>query len=179
MDFFKPRVQIRLQEFDYSEEGYYFVTICTSDHKNIFGLIKDGQMKLNTFGMIAENSWKGIPLHFKNTELDEFIVMPNHIHGIIIINPLVGAGHARPLRINNLSQIIGSFKAAVSKQINGLIKIHFQWQRSYYDHIIRTEESLNNIREYIINNPTKWDEDENNPDRPLKGGTCPAPTGLS
>ncbi|MBU0897448.1 MAG: transposase [Candidatus Omnitrophica bacterium] len=108
--------------------------------------------------------------------------MPNHIHGIIIINNPVGTGHAlsfnKNTKNNNLSDIIGSFKSAASKQISQLNNISFKWQRSFHDHIIRTTHSLKNIREYIINNPGTWDNDENNiVNYSIKGKACLAPTG--
>ncbi len=143
-------------------------------------------MKINQHGGIVKNAWLQIPNHFSNTELDEFVIMPNHIHGIIIINNPVGTGHAlsfnKNTKNNHLSVIIGSFKSAVSKQINQLNNMPFGWQRSFYDHIIRTTHSLENIREYIINNPKTWDTDENNiinysiKDK-IKDKACLVPTG--
>ena len=122
-------------------------------------------MILNQYGAIAKNSWVDLPNHHKNIQLDEFIIMPNHIHGIIIINNPVGNGPARSSKYqkpNNLSVMIGLYKSTVTKQINRINNNIFKWQKSFYDHIIRTEKSLNNIRQYIINNPATWDTDENN-----------------
>ena len=122
-------------------------------------------MILNQHGEIARNAWLDLPNHHKNMKLDEFIIMPNHIHGII--NAVGGAGPARPSteykNINNLSIIIGSYKSSVSRQINKLNHNEFRWQRSFHDEIIRTgNRALYNIRKYIINNPANWDTDENN-----------------
>ncbi len=108
--------------------------------------------------------------------------MPNHIHGIIIINNPVGTGHAlssnKNTINNNLSNIIGSFKSAASKRINQINNNKFKWQRSFYDHIIRTNDSLNNIRNYIVNNPSTWDNDEHNiKNCSIKDKACLVPTG--
>jgi putative transposase len=166
MKHFKPRKQNRLKDYDYSRNGCYFVTICTNNRKEIFGIIANNQIILNKYGDIARNSWLDLPNHHKNIKLDEFVVMPNHIHGILIIDNPVANGPARSStkypKSDNLSVVIGSYKSAVSKQINQLNNIKFKWQKSFYDHIIRTDKSLNIIRKYIINNPAKWDRDENN-----------------
>ncbi|MBL7073419.1 MAG: transposase [Candidatus Omnitrophica bacterium] len=133
-------------------------------------------MILNQYGNIAKNAWLDLPNHHDNIRLDEFTLMPNHVHGIIGIKNPVGVGPARPF--NNLSIIIGSYKSSVTKQINRLNNNAFKWQRSFYDHIIRTDESLYSIREYIINNPSKWDDDENNiKNYSLEGKAGLAPTG--
>ncbi|MFH0771653.1 MAG: transposase [Candidatus Omnitrophota bacterium] len=95
---------------------------------------------------------------------DAFVIMPNHIHGIIVIECPVGNGPARSVdENNNLSVVIGSYKSSVTKQINRINNAGFKWQKSFYDHIIRNDKSLNSIREYIVNNPLTWDKDENNP----------------
>ncbi|MCP4653037.1 MAG: hypothetical protein GY858_06615 [Candidatus Omnitrophica bacterium] len=139
-------------------------------------------MALNQCGEIVKNAWLDLPNHHKNIELDEFIVMPNHIHGII--NVVAGAGPARPsnknTKNNNLSIIIGSYKSTVTKQINKLNNNSFKWQRSFHDEVIRTSNrSLYNSRHYIVNNPATWDNDENNiKNYSVKGeaGLAPATT---
>ena len=101
MDKFPTRKPNRLKAYDYSTAGYYYVTICTYNRKESFGYIENNRIVLNEYGKITEKTWKEIPNHYPNVELDEFIVMPNHIHGIIIIkNPAVGDGHARPDKIS-------------------------------------------------------------------------------
>ena len=158
------RKQIRLKDYDYSQSGYYYVTICTQNREYIFGDISNVAMILNQYGDVAKNSWLDLPNHHKNTQLDAFVIMPNHIHGIIIKNKPVGNRPACSVnKNNNLSVIIGSYKSTVTKQINRIDKPAFQWQKSFHDHIIRTTNSLNNIREYIVNNPLTWNNDENNP----------------
>jgi len=172
------RRSIRLKEYDYSQSGSYFVTVCTQDHEEIFGKIIDGEMLLNDVGKIVERCWKEIPNHFKDVGLDQFICMPNHVHGIIVIwsndnenQKNVGAIHELPLhekmvtrRKMLLPRIIGYFKMNSSKQINVVNGTIGQpvWQRNYYEHVIRSEEELNKIRRYIINNPPKWEYDQEN-----------------
>ena len=160
----KHRKQIRFRKYDYSSNGYYFMTICTQNRKCLFGNIINNKMVLNEFGKIINDVFLTIPKHFDNVELDEFVIMPNHIHGIVII---VGAGSSRPI----LGQIIGYFKYISTKNINDLsgsenptptIKIKKIFQRNYYEHIIRNEYELNRIRKYIQNNPMNWEEDINN-----------------
>ena len=161
---------IRLQNYNYSQQGYYFITICTENKKYFFGDIVYGKMMLNNCGKIADKCWQEIPQHYPNVDLDVFQVMPNHAHGIIIINN-VGVQNSEPLQQANRFQhiiprsvgsIIRGFKIGVTKQCRNE-KIDFQWQRSFYDHIIRQDESLDKIREYIVNNPIKWDLDRHNP----------------
>ncbi len=166
------RKSIRLMYYDYASAGYYFVTIVSNKRKCIFGEIENGNLKLNPAGLIVENSWEKIPLHYPNVNVDTFIVIPNHFHGIIIIND-VGARHASPLhkhltsKTNTLGHIIGSFKSAVTKQIHdlGINNQEKIWQRNYYEHIIHDERDYNEIYEYIQFNPINWSLDEENPER--------------
>ena len=169
----------RLKGYDYSLCGYYYVTICTQNREEAFGIVENNLMIMNQYGEIVNNAWLEITEHFQNVKLDEFIIMPNHIHGIIIINNPVGTGHALSFinRNNDLSVIIGSFKSAVTKQINQLNNGSFKWQRSFYDHVVRMDNSLNKIRKYIRNNHLKWGDDENNlKNYGLKGQACLTPT---
>ena len=149
----KYRKPNRLKYYDYSNAGWYFVTICTQNHLHHFGEILDKEMVLNDVGSITNKIWNEIPDHYPTVELDEFIIMPNHIHGIIINNSDVGERHASPL----LGNIIGSFKSAVTKSVHLYDNNNFKWQRSFYDRIIRNEKELYNIRKYIQQNPHKWD----------------------
>jgi putative transposase len=165
---------IRLKEYDYSQLGGYFVTICTHKRECILGEIVDGEVRLSPFGEIAERHWDEIPRYFPGVELDASIIMPNHIHGIIVMNKLVGAIHESPLRMTRkqrrnmiLSKIIGRFKMTAAKEINLLRNTMGSqiWQRNYYEHIIRNDRDLNNIRDYVVNNPLQWFHDDENPDR--------------
>jgi REP element-mobilizing transposase RayT len=159
----KERKLNRLKDYNYSQNGYYFVTICTKNREEWFGQIDGEKMILNKCGEIAKNFWVQIPKHSRNVSLDEFIVMPNHIHGILII---VGNAYMRSLQNRTnmlLSKIIQLYKASVTREINSLQNdFCFKWHKSFYDHIIRNEKTLNNIREYIVNNPLKWEFDIEN-----------------
>jgi len=179
-----------LKNFDYSQNGWYFVTICTKNRECLFGEIVDNKMVLNKYGEIVNHCWLDIQKHYNNVELDVFQTMPNHIHGIIIIqnsNQSVGndpcvvptnnyqVGHGDPTLQNNIRQqqllcrIIKCFKTITTKKyIDGVNNNQFPrfdkqiWQRSFYDHIIRNENSLFKIRQYIRDNPQNWDKDRNN-----------------
>ncbi|WP_150468387.1 transposase [Francisella sp. SYW-9] len=173
----------RLENFDYSQNGYYYVTICTKERVNYFGdILSDGQMTLNDCGKIVYAALENISKFYEQVLLDEFVVMPNHIHAIIIMqkdNVNVGTEQCSVLsnldeesmveqfatttnRVN-LSQIIKSYKNICTKQIrNNLGLSDFEWQRSFYDHIIIDEQSLLKIREYIKDNPAKWHLDKYN-----------------
>ncbi|MBS9395324.1 MAG: hypothetical protein HEQ29_20095 [Dolichospermum sp. LBC05a] len=256
------RRSIRLKRYDYTQQGAYFVTICTHQRNCLFGEIVDGEIKLNTNGEIARGSWLSIPRYFKNVELDEFVIMPNHLHGIIIIESSEVAGEAlanqdfsqsfsevagealanqdfsqsfsevagealanqdfsqffsevagealanqdfsqffsevagealanqdfsqqqnlssqcfaptvytgETVKINgtkpqSLAAITQNYKSVSTRQINRMNKAkgNVIWQRNYYEHIIHNEEALNNIREYIVNNPINWVKDQENP----------------
>jgi REP element-mobilizing transposase RayT len=174
---FQNKYRIRstkLKGWDYSHNGMYSVTICTKGRESYFGEIKDKRMKLLKIGETAQKNWQEIPKHFPDVSLDEFIIMPNHIHGIIMINNVETQNFAS-LHHNqynyqnkfgpqskNLSSIIRGFKTGVKKWAT-MNNIFFQWQPGFYDHIIRNEKSLNEIREYIRINPLKWEFDKNNP----------------
>lgn len=159
------RRSIRLTGYDYSQNGAYFVTICTNNRRFLFGDVIQDKMNLNPLGLIVEDCWQEIPMHFPNVLPDmlAWIVMPNHIHGIVIIDD--GARHASPVqRPTTLGVIIGSFKSAVARKINILHRTPGApvWQRNYYEHIIRDETEWKNILNYIETNPLRWSEDQEN-----------------
>ncbi len=166
----KERKLNRLKEYDYSKCGYYFVTICIRKGVEYFGKIDNEKMVLNHYGKIVEDYWKEIPIYYNNVEIDAFVIMPSHIHGIIIINNENDRRTEHCSVPTNtepgfglLSKVIKSFKNAVTKKIRQeLSDNNFQWQRSFYDHVIRNEESLYEIKKYIINNPLKWELEKNN-----------------
>jgi putative transposase len=150
------RQPTRLKDYDYSQNGYYYVTICTDDRKDWFGRVEKDKMVFNEYGVIAKRLWDEIPAHFEYARLDEYAVMPDHIHGIIIIDTDVGGRHACPLQKRHcqlLPVIIGGYKSAVARRLRMIGGIDFQWQRSFYDHVIRSEATLQQAREYINNNP--------------------------
>lgn len=138
------------------------MTICVNDRECVFGKIIDGCMQLSSIGKTVEEYWNLIPQIYPNIYLDHYVIMPNHLHGIIIIDMPVGAINNRPY--GKLSQIIKSYKQMVTKQIRKQNNVYFLWQRSFYDHVIRDDVDFNRVREYIINNPKMWEYDENNPD---------------
>ena len=161
----RERKPSRLREYDYTQTGYYFVTICTQDRKEFFGYVKEGSMNLSEYGEIANQCWYDLPKHYLNCSLDSFIIMPNHVHGIIVIDSkkIVGNGF-KPFPTHDLSEIIRGFKTFSSRRINEEMagNDRFQWQKSFYDHAIRNERSLHNLKQYIQNNPLKWELDIEN-----------------
>jgi len=165
------RRSIRLQDYDYSSEGAYFVTMCTKNRECLFGEIVNGEMVLSEYGKIVEQCWFNLPNHYDNIELDAYVIMPDHFHGIIFITDSVKNVESQPelsrqqqRRKMLLPKIVGRFKMNSAKQINQMrntpgISV---WQRNYYEHIIRDEKSLENIRNYIVQNPSKWNDKEHN-----------------
>ncbi len=176
---YPQRKPLRLNNYDYSLNGCYFITICTHNKKSLFGKIENGNMVLNKNGLIAEENFKKIDLLYKNISVDTFVVMPNHVHAIIrISNDISGIEAGIQKEDNkNISGIIQSYKSAVTKEIrwpgesnqskynedefpNVLKNTNEKiWQKSFYDHIIRSEEDYINIFEYIQLNPQRWETD--------------------
>jgi REP element-mobilizing transposase RayT len=179
------RRSIRLPGYDYSQAGAYYVTIVTHHRDPLFGGIRDGKMHLNDLGMTADECWRAIPEHFPFVELGAYVVMPNHVHGIIVIRaddsssarrgtiyraptihtPTMRAPtekFGKPVK-GSLPTIIRTYKAAVTRRIGRELNATGIWQRNYYEHIIRDEEDLQRITDYIEMNPSRWDEDEENP----------------
>jgi putative transposase len=175
------RKSIRMKDYDYSQPGEYFITICTHKHECTLGSIINGGMQLNNIGNTAEKCWREIPKHFSNVKLDEYVILlhalrvavtglrlPNHIHGILILQD-----HGRDVQLNvptrlspqrwTLSVIIRTFKAAVTTICHRNEFYQFRWQPRFYEHIIRSEKELNNIRDYITNNIIQWSFDTENP----------------
>ena len=146
------RRSIRLPGFDYARPGGYFVTICTHERGCLFGDVVDGQMVLNEYGRVAESSWQSIPRHFSHVRLDAFVVMPNHVHGVIVIRGRGEAFAAKSVSTRKINRIRGTPGIPL-------------WQRNYYEHIIRDEADWNEIRSYISENPLRWELDENHPSR--------------
>ena len=162
------RRSIRLKGYDYSQAGGYYLTIVTQNRECLFGEILDGKIILNKYGLIVKTIWNDLPNHYNHIKLDEYVIMPNHIHGIVIINDDVGAGFkpAPTIKRHGLPEIVRGFKTFSSRRINQYRNTPGQklWQRNYYEHIIRNDDELNRIREYIINNLLKWETDRNHPD---------------
>jgi len=167
------RRSIRLKDYDYSQEGAYFVTICTQNHKPLLGEIRNAEMVLNEYGKIVAECWLWLSKQYPHVELDEWVLMPNHMHGIIIL--CRGGSRTAPTGIYKpLGRLIGAFKTTSTKRINVLHRTPGArvWQRNYYEHVIRNEDDLNEIRQYILDNPVQWDMDENNPTRQLPEPPC-------
>jgi len=156
------RRSIRLKGFNYSQAGAYYVTIVTYQRDCLFGEIKNDEMVLSNLGKIADECWRAIPEHFPNVELGAYVVMPNHVHGIILINNNHRKQPNEPVP-GSLGTVIGSFKSAVSKRIGRQHNATGIWQRNYYEHIIRDEKDLQNKTDYINANPSLWDNDDDNP----------------
>jgi REP element-mobilizing transposase RayT len=165
----------RCQSWDYASNGYYFVTICTHNRQHFLGDVVKDKMQLSAVGEIVAEEWQKTAQLRSYIELDEWIVMPNHLHGIIIINnqplqPVIDTFQRNlstrmvksRLKTKSLGSIIGQIKSVCTKRIWEAGFDDFDWQDRFYDHIIQNEESLYNIREYIINNPVKWELDKNN-----------------
>jgi len=183
------RRSIRLKGYDYSSEGAYFITICTFQRQCLFGQIVEGDMQLNEFGQIAAECWQAIPEHFPHIELDEYIVMPNHVHGILVVKdtrrgiavqcPYPGLGDTQQttytsvfgkMSSGSIPTVVRSYKSATTKYINIRREAVGTpvWQRNYYDHIIQNERSLQHIRHYVTNNPLTWADDQLHPCNPSK-----------
>ena len=175
------RRSIRLKGWDYRAAGYYFVTICSYQREHSFGHVIDGKVVLSELGKIIMDEWLQTAVIRNHITLDQFIIMPNHLHGILVFeDPTVGAsgslalepntpstdGRATstPLRNASLGDVIGQFKSVVTKRYNRSqnSKGLNVWQRGYYERIVRNERELNAIREYIIENPLRWAEDRDN-----------------
>ncbi len=212
------RRSIRLRDYDYSQPGAYFITLCTQNRECLFGDIVNGEMVLNEYGMVVKQCWLAIPQHFPHAQLDAYVIMPNHVHGIIILNENVGVQNFEPQRNEpqrnepqrnepqrnepqrnepqrnepqrnepqrnepqrnepqrneyqrneyqkiipkSIGSIVRGFKIGVTKWFRENTDIYNVWQRNYYEHIVRNEYGLTKIREYIINNPLNWENDEN------------------
>ena len=190
---YKQQKQYRHKNYDYSQNGFYFITICAKNHQSFFGdIIKSGsefcpayEMQLSEIGKIVEQYWLEIPKHFPFINLGEFVIMPNHNHGIIEIDKVETGqcpeskrtghcpvptekqcgsefGHVTP---KSLSTIIGSIKSIVTKTVNQKFSGNsFAWQSRFHDRIIRNKKELDAIRKYVSDNPAKWHLDKYNPE---------------
>jgi len=170
------RRSIRLKDYDYSQAGAYFITVCTQNHEHLLGEISDAEMLINAWGNIVQECWYDLPNHYHGLELDIFVVMPNHMHGIIVLSDERAGLKPAPTEFvtklaiskqHGLPEIVRAFKTFSARRINrirGTPGATF-WQRSYYEHIIRNENELNRIREYIVYNPSRWSLDRENHER--------------
>lgn len=176
---YKDKKQYRYKGYDYSQNGLYFITICIKNRQEYFGDIVNDIMNLSVLGRVTEKCWLEIPKHFPFVLLDEFVIMPNHIHGILEIfnNNIVGTqdfaflhGKNRKRKYKNqfapqsknLASIIRGFKIGVTKFAKNN-NLEFRWQGRFHDRIIRNQNELDRIKKYILDNPLKWKLDRNNP----------------
>ena len=164
------RRSIRLRDYDYAQGGAYFVTICTTQRLCLFGDVINGEVALSTIGQVAEGHWEDVPNHALGVTLDVWVLMPNHLHGVVVL-PDVKDGcfsaDARPYgaKPSSLGVVIGGFKGAVSREVSArnLTLVRPLWQRNYHERIIRNDGKLDAIRTYIHDNPARW---LNDPDHP-------------
>jgi putative transposase len=166
------RHSLRLQNYDYSKNGNYFVTIVVKNRLLLFGNVKNGMMNLNDAGKMIDNVWNNLPKYIPGIEIDCGVVMPNHFHGIIIFN------HKQNDQRLSLYNVMERFKSFTTHEyINGVRNFNWEpfqaklWQRNYYDRIIRDKNELNWLKKYIEENPEKWDQDEENPMNEKRAGT--------
>lgn len=168
------RRSIRMPGYDYNQPGAYYITICAYERQCWFGDVVNARVRYNQLGYIAYSFWEALPRRFSHIELDAFVLMPNHLHGILIISD-----RGKHIQSNNIPKkeqfgkpvagsiptVVRSFKGAVTKRINLMRRTPEPpvWQSNYYESIIRIETGLDKVRQYIINNPRQWEMDEENP----------------
>jgi len=177
----RSRRSLRLKDYDYSQPGGYFLTMVTFQREHLFGEIVEGTMQLNKAGEIVQEIWESLSVRYPNIILDEMVVMPNHVHGVVFVDDnlvaeVVAEVHELPLQRENetpeeyrlrrrkmlIPKVVGYFKMNSAKAINKLLDSEGipVWQRNYYDHIIRSEKELDRIRKYIYYNPQQWENDD-------------------
>lgn len=154
----------RLNGWDYSKKGWYYVTICVDDRECVLGDVVDGKMTLSEIGLEVCDKLDWLVARFQYLTIDVLVIMPNHIHAVMVID--FDRERSRPFPTNNkiksISELIGAFKTTSSKQIHVMGYKSFKWQKSFHDHIVRNENELEKIRWYIQKNPEMWERDRNN-----------------
>jgi REP element-mobilizing transposase RayT len=169
--FYRRRRSIRLPHYDYAQRGVYFITLCVQHRRSLFGDVIDGSMVLKNLGEIVATEWRRTSKIRPNIAVDEFVVMPNHLHGLIVMEPLRrGVSHTPGGKFRSpaqtVSAIVRGFKGSTTRLINELQGTPgvMLWKRNYYEHIVRDDRELQRIREYIANNPAQWALDRENPE---------------
>ena len=161
------RRSIRLKGYDYSQDGAYYITSVTKARRILFGDIVDNEMQLNDTGRLISDAWEWLATRHSYVELDSYIVMPNHLHGILVLasDRPKGGSRTAPTGRKPLGRLIGAFKTVSTRQVNLTLGTPGQplWQRNYYERVIRNDEEWNRVREYIASNPMQWDKDSENP----------------
>ena len=188
MDNRHHRRSIRLPDYDYMTPGAYFITVCAQNSQCLLGEAVDGRLRLNEAGRMIQTVWDELPLHYPNVEIDTFVVMPNHVHGIIVLTdgPVGAAPRGRPDGIGqaqgpaptlSLPDVMHRFKTMTTKRYTDGVKqskwppfAKHLWQRGYFEHVIRRTDKMNRIREYILQNPLRWKFDRENPQLDKSGG---------
>jgi REP element-mobilizing transposase RayT len=157
------RRPIRLRDYDYTREGRYFVTIVAANRDEVFGTVIDGAMHLSDEGKCVADVWANLPRHYPHVSLDAFVVMPNHVHGIVVL----GQARTPDAKRSPLSEVVRGFKTYTARRVNGIRGIAGSqvWQRNYYERIVRNEQEMQSVRRYIAENPLHWDDDPENPRR--------------
>jgi REP element-mobilizing transposase RayT len=165
------RRSLRLPHYDYASQGAYFITVCVHQQVCLFGTVDDGCIHLTQAGQMIDTAWQGLPQRFSAVVLDAYVVMPNHLHGIVVLTDLsltLTSQSTPPL----LGRVVGAFKSLTTNAYIAGVRDHGWpafagrlWQRNYYEHVVRDEVSLQHIREYIDGNPAHWSEDPEHPQR--------------
>jgi putative transposase len=160
------RRSIRLDGYDYRQAGAYFVTICTQDRECLLGQISNGEVTTTPAGDMVQTVWDALPQHYPGVDIDAFVVMPNHVHGIIVLTGQPAqAALSLPDVVHRLKSLTTThYRRGVLEQ-KWLPFAGRLWHRNYYEHIVRNDDDLERIREYIVQNPARWLDDENNPTR--------------
>ena len=168
----KYRVETtRLAYWDYASAGWYFVTICTRNREHFFGEVVSGEMRLSAVGEIARQFWADIPAHFEHARVGEYVVMPNHVHGIVVIVETRAVetrdraslpNQFGPLKRGSLQSIVNAYKGSVTRWCRENDRGYFAWQPRFHDHVVRDEIDLGRIRQYICDNPAQWESDREN-----------------
>lgn len=168
------RRSIRLSHADYSAAGIYFVTICAFERRLAFGAIREQVLSQSRLGILVRDCWLAIPWHFGRVKLDQFVIMPNHLHGLLVFYPSVGAQHCcaiperrgREVKPQSLGAVVRSFKAIVTRRAHEELGwCGPVWQRNYYERIVRDSQELSDTQKYIVENPLRWELDKDNPAR--------------
>lgn len=167
------RRRIRLQDFDYSKEGAYYITICTARREPLLATIDQGRVSPTNDGQTVIERWKWLAVKFSRVRLDEFILMPDHVHGILwLTDSERGGSSAAATRMTSLTQVVGAFKTMSARDINRRMKTPGSavWERSFYERVIRNESELNRFRQYISDNPRRWTENLRSLDNVIGSG---------
>jgi REP element-mobilizing transposase RayT len=153
---------LRLAGYDYRQPGAYFVTVCTDWRRPMLGEIADSEMRPSNAGLIVQDVWNRLPQRFPSIVLDAFVVMPNHVHGIVFLGAVPERNENGAINLPSLSEIMRQFKAISTHRVRSVGISEFGWQRNFHEHIIRNDAALIKIREYIEGNPGRRAEDEEN-----------------